>query len=1088
MLVSGYAFGAAPYSSDEYLALRRKIGLAQYQAAREECLRMMDTYPHDAVLHETFVEICLYAGQIEEAETVLRRRLAAGSSVEQCLYAIGLSRYHRQLFRDALDAFTRAIKLGNSSPDCYKYLAYTIEKLYGVDEAIRRLSLMSHEESSNSSIWYSLGLSYWAKQDYFQSARAFGEAVARDPSKSSFRYSLAAVKALSGELKQPIVSFTRLLNEAEASGNIFDKQFIRSYLLMFRSANGDDEGWRALIDRCRSEAREYGLVRWLGWIQARLSDAALQQGRLDDALAEANIAIQSSRLSQEADYFLSASKTQFDAHILRGDFGRALKAVSDLMERIPFKVQRLDSARVLIESGYVLNEIRRSKMALDVIVDGVDRANRAKMDPSILFFAETNLGTIYENLHDTLSAFRSFQHATNSIANSGFRKKNMPVAAGNLSRLYMMSGEFGKADQLIQIEDSLATSCGSKIEKANACFNRGEYFQGKNLSRLALPWFQKCDSLAASMNSLPLQIDVKRRMAWTSFLTGDRIGAREQNQSLAELYDTLACRIPPFISGAELWSLDPYRFLISEAVRTRNLLEAIGWFEKCRFSASRRVRSYNLLAKESAFAADLEVRQALLGLANSKVVDGQFGLPNPAEKSRAAMEFVKNAALASDFWVRKNIGVKLNAALGHFEPKELQKALGKEEVLLALSTWNDNLSILFATADTISLFQIHVPKPGVAELVARVTSNLDRSLATNLTHGMRYTTDVQNPYRELFHLVFDSISSIIHDKTHLIVVPDGMLSNIPFELLTDRFGRLLIEEHFISYQLSLSDVISRNSELANQTAEMLFVGNDSDGSPNSLVFDRRYLTFSKISGGSFLPGVRKELEELHIRLGNRFDEITNGLATKSRVLTSAPGYTVVHVAAHGRPIAMDPISSSIVISAEATPFGEVGAELTPLDIASRQWDSELIFLSACGTAEGGPEGISDGFLSAFKSSGVDCIIASLGDVDDRVTANLVGKFYSNLAIGIPSVDALRNAKLSLAKEGIVPQLWAPFVMYGTSKTFGTFTSRHRSGEWDSVSILSIAVYCVAGSVWLLVHMRRRIRRRDVKWETKTKKA
>ena len=152
ILISGYAYGAAPYTSDEYLALRRKIGLAQYQSAREDCLRMMDNYPHDAVLHETFVEICLYAGQIEEAETVLRRRLAAGSSVEQCLYAIGLSRYHRHLFRDALDAFTRSIRLGNSSPDCYKYMAYALEKLYGVDEAIRRLSLMSHEESSNAAI------------------------------------------------------------------------------------------------------------------------------------------------------------------------------------------------------------------------------------------------------------------------------------------------------------------------------------------------------------------------------------------------------------------------------------------------------------------------------------------------------------------------------------------------------------------------------------------------------------------------------------------------------------------------------------------------------------------------------------------------------------------------------------------------------------------------------------------------------------------------------------------------------------------------------------------------------------------------
>ena len=208
MFLAAEVSAAAPYSSDEYLALRRKIGLAQYPAAREDCLRMMDKYPHDAVLHETFVEICLYAGQIDEAETVLRRRLASGKGVEQCLYAIGLSRYHRHHFRDALDALTRSIKLGNNSPDCYKYLAYALEKMYGVDEAIRRLSMMSHEESTNSGIWYSLGLSYWAKQDYTQAMGAIAEAVARNPLEPSFRYSNAAVMALAGQLKDPILSFS----------------------------------------------------------------------------------------------------------------------------------------------------------------------------------------------------------------------------------------------------------------------------------------------------------------------------------------------------------------------------------------------------------------------------------------------------------------------------------------------------------------------------------------------------------------------------------------------------------------------------------------------------------------------------------------------------------------------------------------------------------------------------------------------------------------------------------------------------------------------------------------------------------------
>ena len=880
--------------------------------------------------------------------------------------------------------------------------------------------------------------------------------------------------ALSGRLKDPIPSFTRLLSEAEASGNIFDKQFIRSYLLMFCSANGDEIGWRELIDRSRSEARDYGLARWLGWIQARLSDAALQQGRLDDALAEANIAILSSRLSQETDYMLSASKTEFDAHLLKGDFGKALSVVSRLLDSVQFNFQRPDSARVLIEAGYALNEIRRSRMALDVIVDGVERANRANMDPSVLFFAETNLGSIYENLHDTLSALRSFQHALNSVANSGFRKKNMPVAAGNLARLQMISGEPNQANRLIRIEDSLANACGSRVERANAYFNRGESLRRRNTPNIALTWFHKCDSLAETMHSIPLQIDVKRKIASTLLASGIEDSAYVQNLKIAKLYDSLTLRIPPFICGVDFWDLEVYRDLISESFRRQKISEAISWFEQTRISASRRIRSFSLISREAAYARDERVCKALLNLANSRVNENPFDLPSPADKTRETIEFLKNAAQASDFWVNNNLGAKLNSNFRAVKLTQIQEGLGSDEVLLASSISENRLNLLCVAKDTVSLSQVTVSRHEVIDLVRRLSPTRNKYQVSDMYRRSDDSSDAQSPSRVLSRLILSPFSNLIDHKFHMIVVPDGILSNISFELLRDKSGRPLIETHCVSYQMTFGDVISRKTNHAMQPADMLFVGNDNDGIVRSLVFDKRYIPFTRVSEAGFLPGVRKELEELRARLGNRFDEITNGLATKSRILAMAPVYAVVHIAAHGRPDVADPIASTLAISAESLPFEDARSDLSPLDVAGDVWNSDLVYLSACGTAEGDAEGGADGFVTAFRSSGVGCVIASLSDIDDGIAASVVGRFYSKLAVGVPSVEALRYAKLELINEGVNPQLLAPIVLFGTNASFSTFTSHHRSGEWDRVSLYSMTLYFLVGCTYFLVNRRQSI--------------
>ncbi len=1060
ILCAFYAFASSPYAPEEYLSLRRKIGAGQYQSAREECLRMMDRYPHDAILHETFVEISLYADQLEEAETTLRRRLAAGSSVEQCLYGIGLSRYHRHMYKDALDAFTRSIKVGNRSPDCYIYFSYTMEKVFGIDEAVRMLSLLSHEESSNAYIWYSLGLAYWTKQDFSESAKALNEAVAREPQQMSFQYSLHAVLAIAGRLQDPIRDFYRLLRQAENSGNIFDVQFIRSYILMFLSERGDKQHWNSLVMRAEADAREYGLARWMGWIHARLADDALQRGNLPKAIIEARTAIENSRLSRQSDFMYTASVTENLAHTFRGEYGAALNVVRKLFDLVNLKIEKADTAKVIIQAGWILNELHRPEMALDLIVDGIERTNRQKMDPSVLFFAESILGTVYENLKDTLSAFRTFELASQSMTKSGFRMKNLPVAAGNLARQYLRNGNLKKAIKLIKIEDSLSRASDSRIELANALLNQAELFRLTKRNAESLSCLRGSDAISRELGLLPVQIEAKRMMSELLSFQGKMREAFSVNEQLATLMDTLTCRIPPFLLGADASDFDIWRQLASFEIRQENVDKALAWFEKSRFVARSRVLSYSFLSQRAAVMQNQDLERSLRELTWAPSRRESFDLSTPREKIKWIVKFLDNGARVSEFWVSNQCGRRFLSLDKSPTVRELKSALAADQALVVLSNTDEMLTTISITRDTVITEQVNMP---ISEL-QRIVSSLNPTLGSLTGKGLKpdYPPQIGNLSSDylLYKLIFQSKLRVLDMKFHWIIVPDGALCAIPFEALKDSSGHLVIESHAVSYQLSLNDVIAGNNSNTNQSEDMLFVGNDEDDSSQSLVFDNRYLPIPKEYLNHKLPGIEQERTEIQHSLGHTIDMLSGGAATKNRILSLSPGYGIVHIATHGKPDPKDPILSELAFSMEPTHSERNSAGITPLDVAGHQWHTSLVFLNACGTADGNNGSGPDGFVTAFRCSGAACVVASLGDVGDALSVRLVGEFYSGLSEGLTVDEALRKAKLSLILRGAGFKSWSQLLVYGSTSPIREITSRRTVGPWDSLSKVFLLSYTI----------------------------
>ena len=94
--------------------------------------------------------------------------------------------------------------------------------------------------------------------------------------------------------------------------------------------------------------------------------------------------------------------------------------------------------------------------------------------------------------------------------------------------------------------------------------------------------------------------------------------------------------------------------------------------------------------------------------------------------------------------------------------------------------------------------------------------------------------------------------------------------------------------------------------------------------------------------------------------------------------------------------------------------------MTALEVAELDLrKANLVVLSACETVLGqiaGGEGLL-GLQRAFQMAGARTVVASLWQVDDENTRNLMIRFYKNVwQQKMGSLDALRNAQLSILND------------------------------------------------------------------------
>jgi CHAT domain-containing protein len=146
-------------------------------------------------------------------------------------------------------------------------------------------------------------------------------------------------------------------------------------------------------------------------------------------------------------------------------------------------------------------------------------------------------------------------------------------------------------------------------------------------------------------------------------------------------------------------------------------------------------------------------------------------------------------------------------------------------------------------------------------------------------------------------------------------------------------------------------------------------------------------------------------------------------------------YRIVHFATHGLLNSRRPELSGIVLSLVDEEGRSQEGFLRAHEIYNLKLNAELVVLSACSTALGKEikgEGLA-GLTRGFMYAGTPRVIASLWNVRDEATAELMKRLYRNILTGkLSPAVALREAQVSMWREPrwAAPYYWAGFTLQG----------------------------------------------------------
>jgi CHAT domain-containing protein/tetratricopeptide (TPR) repeat protein len=698
-----------------------------------------------------------------------------------------------------------------------------------------------------------------------------------------------------------------------------------------------------------------------------------------------------------------------------------------------------------------------------------------------------NMALVYLDQRKYSDAERLFERALAINEKTvGDGHPSVAVDLNNLALVYQNQRKYSDAEELFK--RSLAIKEKMLGERhpdvASSIENLAILYSVEGQNELSLAYFRRAAStlIASTAN--------------------ETLNSRRQNDSgdLVERRADYFRRYVANVAIAARWNAEPQAALAQEA------MDAAQWASHSSAGAALAQMSVRFASGNGALTNLIRERQDLFAAWRDKDKMLVDVLAKP-DGQRSAVQIEALRTQVADIERRSTaLAVRLEkefpeyAALSNPRPlkaEEVQPLLGPDEALVFFLT-GDRESYVFAlTRESFDWKTIPLSAKSLSENVAVLRLGLDvAELRKAANTGKPQLFDVGLAH-QLYAALLQPVEELVKTKHHLMIVPTGPLTGLPFHLLvtetpatpvpelrdiaTYRDAAWLIKRQAVSVLPSVASLQAlRVFAHANQAAKPMIGFGDpifdpaereqatarqrADGRVASAT--RAYSEFwqgasldrTKLSKAlPSLPDTADELKAVAAKLGAPASDIHLGADASETTVkhASLADYRVVYFATHGL-VAGDveglgEPSLALTLPARPTEFDD--GLLTASEVAQLKLNADWVVLSACNTAAGdkpGAEALS-GLARAFFYAGARALLVSHWSLDSEAATQLTTSTFDIMKSdpGIGRAEALRQAMLAYMNDksspvSAYPGYWGPFSVIGEGAAPSQITSIPRA--------------------------------------------
>jgi CHAT domain-containing protein/predicted negative regulator of RcsB-dependent stress response len=676
-------------------------------------------------------------------------------------------------------------------------------------------------------------------------------------------------------------------------------------------------------------------------------------------------------------------------------------------------------------------------------------------------------GNVYRSKGDFYAHRKEYDQALLMYqkAHTYFKKAKAPLGQGNVFRnkgdIYLTLGNNKKAQLMYQNASTFFEKTGNILGQGNVCRGIADIRFNQSNFEVALKLYDKALGLYEKIGNSESE-------AYILYKKGKLHGKLNKNDIAVTLLEKSIQKLETIRKKTNSLHLkSTFMEVLYELYEECSIFMLKNGYLHSGFQNAERIKSRSFLDNmaeglirpnkrvEVGFLHNRDILISKLSILSKKI--SKAAGKSDEEKLKQLKEEYRNVENQfQKLLIKIRLENPLYASVRYPEPVTVQqlqkKVLNKNDLLLRYFVSKEKTYVFLVSKKRFKVIPINLNAEDVKQLVNRYLDAVEANKpGATAKHG-----------HSLYLKMFKPLASSIKKAKNLIIVPDRELAKVPFETFVIKPAATgkpvyLLEKYRIKYIQSASILAILREHYKRDTTGKRFAG---FGDP---VYDYGNFKQGIPETGSTIrsPG-KKDMDTVaDIHRGRYIDEgglfsrlkasgeevsaiasIFNGHSRENMVhlrdkATEANAkspdlkqFDYIHFACHA---VLGDRFQSLVLS--QLPDSKEDGYLTLNEIMNTDYHAKLVVLSACRTGKGKmerAEGVT-GLTRAVMYAGTPAVVASLWDVDDAATKELMVRFYSYmLDKNLDKVESLRKAKLDLlrSKEYASPFYWSAFVMYG----------------------------------------------------------